>query len=93
MYYYLVHINNVKNKKFICTFGGGNMQNQFSAILGAKRLSMTDVFKATQISRTTLHGLYYEKTKNPDSLTVMKICEYLNITPNEFYGIDQYRED
>lgn len=63
------------------------MKNQFSTILGAKRLTMSDVYKATKISRTTLSGLFYERTKNPDTKTVMKICEYLDITPDEFFGI------
>lgn len=63
------------------------MRNQFSTILGAKRLTMSDVYKATNISRTTLSGLFYERTKNPDTQTVMKICKYLDITPDEFFGI------
>ncbi|HDH1955965.1 TPA: helix-turn-helix transcriptional regulator, partial [Staphylococcus aureus] len=47
-----------------------------------------DVFLGTGIAKTTLYGLYHEKTKNPDTSTIMKICKYLEITPNEFFGID-----
>ncbi|ADL64899.1 hypothetical protein SAA6008_00842 [Staphylococcus aureus subsp. aureus str. JKD6008] len=31
--------------------------------------------------------MYHERTENPDTKTVMKLCEYFNITPNEFFGI------
>ncbi len=65
------------------------MKNNFSTLLGAKRKTMTDVFKATKISRTTLHGLYHEKTENPDTKTVLAICKYLEITPNDFFGIKE----
>lgn len=66
------------------------MSNQFSAILGATRKSMSSVHNETGISRTTLHRLYHEKTENPDTKTVNAICKCLNITPNQFYGIDPY---
>lgn len=63
------------------------MKNKLSAILGEKRLKVSDVHEATQISRTTLHALYHEKTENPDTKTVMKLCDFLKITPNDFFGI------
>ncbi|QYA45453.1 helix-turn-helix transcriptional regulator [Macrococcoides bohemicum] len=62
------------------------MKNQFSTILGSQKKTMTDVFNATKISRNTLHNLYYEKTANPDSKTVITICEYLGVTPDQFFG-------
>ncbi|TDM16165.1 XRE family transcriptional regulator [Macrococcoides canis] len=68
------------------------MKNSLSLILGAKRLKIAKVSVDTGISRTTLHGLYYETTKNPDTKTVTKLCSYLEITPNQFYGIDPYVE-
>lgn len=64
------------------------MKNKFSAILGEKRLKVSNVHEATQISRTTLHALYHEKTENPDTKTILTICEYLDVTPNEFFGIE-----
>ncbi|AWI44122.1 transcriptional regulator [Staphylococcus nepalensis] len=63
------------------------MNNQFRVILAQKKLNISEVFKNTGIAKTTLYGLYYERTKNPDTSTIMKICRYLEITPNEFLGI------
>ncbi len=68
------------------------MKNNFSTILGSKRKTMSDVHKKTKISRTTLRGLFYEKTENPDTKTVMAICDYLEVTPNEFFGIESKKE-
>lgn len=65
------------------------MENNLSTILGSKRISVSKLQEGTGISRTTLHRLYHEKSKNPDSKTVMAICKYLNVTPNEFWGIEE----
>lgn len=64
------------------------MENKFRVILAERKLKISDVYCATGIAKTTLYGLYHEKTKNPDSSTIMKVCKYLEITPNEFFGID-----
>lgn len=64
------------------------MKNQFRVILAIKKLTIAEVFKDTGISKTTLYGLYHERTKNPSMPTVLKLCEYLKITPNEFFGIE-----
>ncbi|WJP98437.1 helix-turn-helix domain-containing protein [Macrococcus bovicus] len=64
------------------------MKNKLSLILGAKRINMSELCKATGISRTTINGLYHEKTSNPDMRTIQVLCDYLNITPNQFLGID-----
>ncbi|MFE8114259.1 helix-turn-helix domain-containing protein [Mammaliicoccus sciuri] len=68
------------------------MKNNFSVILGMKKLRISDVHKDTGISRTTLHTLYTEKNNNPDTKTVMKLCEYFDITPNDFFDINN-KED
>ncbi|HDP1996091.1 TPA: helix-turn-helix domain-containing protein [Staphylococcus aureus] len=69
------------------------MKNNFRVILAIKKLSIVDVFEGTGIAKTTLYGLYYEKTKNPDTSTIMKVCKYLKITPNDFFGIDSNEKE
>ncbi|PTJ44481.1 helix-turn-helix domain-containing protein [Staphylococcus simulans] len=69
------------------------MKNNFRVILAIKKLSIADVFEGTGIAKTTLYGLYHEKTKNPDTSTIIKICKYLKITPNEFLGIDNKEKE
>lgn len=61
------------------------MENKFRVILAIKKLSIADVFEGTGIAKTTLYGLYHEKTKNPDTSTILKVCNFLKITPNEFW--------
>lgn len=69
------------------------MENNFRVILAIKKLSIADVFEGTGIAKTTLYGLYYERTKHPDTSTIMKVCKYLKITPNEFFGIDNNEKE
>lgn len=65
------------------------MKNNFRILLAMKKLRVSDVYKDTGIAKTTLYGLYKETTKNPDTKTVMKLCEYFEVTPNEFFGIKE----
>ncbi len=67
--------------------GGKIMKNNLSLLMGKERCKISDIHRHTGVSRTTLQNLYYERTKNPDIQTVMKICKYFGITPNEFFGI------
>lgn len=56
------------------------MKNEFSTILGARLLKIDDVSKNTGISRTTLTDFYYMRTKNIQIKTLIKICDYLQIS-------------
>ncbi|UXU14812.1 helix-turn-helix transcriptional regulator [Staphylococcus aureus] len=69
------------------------MKNKFRVILEERKLKISDVYFATGIAKTTLYGLYHEKTKNPDTSTIMRLCKYLEITPNEFFGIDNNEKE
>lgn len=69
------------------------MRNKFRIILAIKKLSIADVHKATGIAKTTLYGLYHEKTKSPNTQTVLKLCVYLKITANEFFEIKESEGD
>ncbi|WRN10460.1 helix-turn-helix transcriptional regulator [Staphylococcus aureus] len=60
------------------------MNNNLSLLMGKHRVTASKLSTVTGISRTSIHGLYHERTENPDTKTVMKLCEYFNITPNEF---------
>ncbi|MFC0233945.1 helix-turn-helix domain-containing protein [Vagococcus entomophilus] len=59
------------------------MGNNFSKILGSKMLRVSDVNKATGISRTVLSELYYQRTTNIQLETLTKICDYLEISLSE----------
>lgn len=63
------------------------MRNNLSLFMGRDRISASKLSMVNGISRTSIHGLYHERTENPDTKTVMKLCEHFNITPNEFFGI------
>ena len=48
------------------------MNNNLSMLMGRDRVSALKLSKETGISRTTIYGLYHERTKSPDMQTVMK---------------------
>lgn len=64
------------------------MGNKFRVLLAERKLNVADAHKNTGIAKTTLYRLYNETTANPDTRTVMKLCEYLKVTPNDFFGIE-----
>lgn len=55
------------------------MKNNFSRILGERLLTITEVSKATGISRSALTELYYKRTKRFDEKTISRLCDYLEI--------------
>ena len=68
------------------------MNNNLSMLMGRDRVSALKLSKETGISRTTIHGLYHERTKSPERQIVMKLCDYFKVTPNEFFGIKEKEE-
>ncbi|HEM3684551.1 TPA: helix-turn-helix transcriptional regulator [Streptococcus suis] len=59
------------------------MKNNLRIILAKQRKKVSDVHEATGISKTTLTSLYYERTKNPETETLLKISNYLGVTIDE----------
>lgn len=59
------------------------MKNNFRVLLAKRRKKVSDVYEATRISKTTLTSLYYERTKNPETETLIKIADYLGVTIDE----------
>lgn len=56
------------------------MNNNLSKILGERLLKISDVHKATGISKTTLQDIYYQRSKDFRYSTLKKISDYLQVT-------------
>ncbi|MCT6924098.1 helix-turn-helix transcriptional regulator [Metasolibacillus sp.] len=63
------------------------MHNNFRVILAKKELSITDVSRATGISRTTLNSLFYKRAKGIQFQTLEALCVYLNCDVGELFEI------
>lgn len=50
---------------------------KLSTILGERRLKMTDVARATGLSRNTIWGLYHDRVRKVDYHVLDKLCEFL----------------
>lgn len=59
------------------------MKNNFRVLLAKQRKKVSDVHKETGIAKSTLIALYYERTKNPEAETLLKIANYLGVTIDE----------
>ena len=64
------------------------MRNNFRVILAKKRKTVADLSKDTKITKTTLTNLYYERTKNPDSQTLLKLSNALGVTIDEILTVE-----
>ncbi|EPT83013.1 TPA: helix-turn-helix domain-containing protein [Streptococcus agalactiae] len=65
------------------------MTNNFRVVLAKKRKKIADVAKATGLSKTTLTALYYERTKNPEVETLLKIANFLGVTLDELLTVEE----
>ena len=54
---------------------------QLSMILGAKRLKVADVCRATGIARATLDRYYYDRVNSFDRGVLEKLCSFLHVKP------------
>ncbi|MHC5375404.1 helix-turn-helix domain-containing protein [Enterococcus sp. LJL120] len=59
------------------------MKNYLSRILGERLLKVSDVYRGTGISKTTLTEIYYQRALNVQLDTLQKICDYLQIPLSE----------
>lgn len=64
------------------------MKNNFRILLAKQRRKISDVYKATGISKSTLTALYYERTKHPDIRILQKVAEYLGVTIDELLNAE-----
>ena len=65
------------------------MKNNFRILLAKQRQKISDVYKATGLSKSTLTSLYYERTKHPDIQTLKKVSNYLGVTIDELLTSDE----
>lgn len=56
------------------------MKNNLAAIMGDRLVTITDVYKATGIARSTLVRLYYRRAKNISLETLKTLCDYFGIS-------------
>lgn len=59
-------------------------------LLAKKREKVSDLAKATGLSKSTLTSLYYERTKCPEIETLQKVANYLGVTIDEFLTVEDY---
>jgi putative transcriptional regulator len=59
------------------------ISSNLSAILGQKRLKISQVSRDTGISRNVLTKLYFDKQQGVHYGTLDKLCAYLKVTPGD----------
>ncbi|MBA4144056.1 MAG: helix-turn-helix transcriptional regulator [Nitrosospira sp.] len=56
---------------------------RLSTILGARRIKVADVCRATGIARATLDRYYYDRVKSFDRAVLEKLCQFLQLNPGD----------
>lgn len=56
---------------------------RLSTILGANRIKVSDVCRATGIARATLDRYYYDRVNSFDREVLTKLCDYLQVVPGD----------
>ena len=56
---------------------------RLSTILGAKRIKVADVCRATGIARATIDRYYFDRVNSFDREVLSKLCDYLRIAPSD----------
>ena len=62
---------------------------KLSTLMGAQRKKISDVSRATGISRPTLTELYYDRSKAVSFRVVELLCRYLNCTVGDLFVIEE----
>ena len=65
------------------------IESKLSTLMGAQRKKISDVSRATGISRTTLIELYYDRSKAVSFRVVELLCRYLNCTVGDLFVIEE----
>ncbi|MEO8992555.1 MAG: helix-turn-helix transcriptional regulator [Nitrosospira sp.] len=65
---------------------------RLSAILGAKRLKVSDVCRATGIARATLDRYYYDRVNSFDRAVLEKLCRFLQVKPGDLLMIIEQKD-
>lgn len=63
------------------------MRNNMRVLLAEKRQKVSDVAKATGLSKSTLTALYYERAKSPTINTLQRVADYLGVTVDELIKV------
>lgn len=61
------------------------MECRLSAILGAKRLKISDVVRDTGINRNTITRLYHDTASRVELEVIEQLCLYLGIGIEELF--------
>lgn len=56
---------------------------RLSTILGAKRIKVSDVCRATGIARATLDRYYNDRVNSFDREVLGKLCQFLQVKPGD----------
>lgn len=61
-------------------------------LLAQRRMTISDLHRATGISRTTIISLYYERAKGVKFTTLLIICKYLECEIGELIKFKEEKE-
>lgn len=64
------------------------VRSKLPVLLGERRMKISDLHRATGLSKTTLYALYHEKAKGVQFETIEKICRELRCDIHELFEVE-----
>lgn len=68
------------------------LQNRLGILLAERGLKITKVAEETKISRSTLNNIRKNGTNTISLSTLQTLCDYLRVTPNDFFNYNGMHE-
>lgn len=68
------------------------LRNRFAILLAERGLKITRVSEETGIARSTLNNIRKNETNTIRLSTLQTLCDYLRITPNDFFNYNGMHE-
>ncbi len=60
------------------------LTNRLSRLMGDRRLTITDVAEGAGLDWNTVAGLYHARATRVDFATLEKLCDFLEVGPEQF---------
>jgi len=61
------------------------LTNRVSRLLGDRRLSIREAARLTGVSYRALFELYHDRTARIDLVTLDRLCNYFQVSPNDIF--------
>ena len=64
--------------------------NRILQLCDERRIAVNELASISGISPSTVYSILFEKSRNPGTITIKKLCDGLEITLGEFFSTPEF---